>query len=131
VRILIFTVGRNGPQPGACYLFSPAASSDPSDSFDGIDVILKLQGDHFTLLRPLDENASSSPIDQIRGLFKDITPVLPLHLQSGDAAKIVKDTGRVQSLAQLHGMHCPAHAAAPAPISPPITQQTGESASYD
>ena len=131
MRILIFTVGRNGPQPGACYLFSPAASSDPSDSFDGIDVILKLQGDHFTLLRPVDENASSSPIDQIRGIFKDITPILPLHLQSGDAAKIVKDTGRVQSLTQLHAMHCPAHAAAPAPISSPITQRTGEPASYD
>jgi hypothetical protein len=131
VRILIFTVGQNGPQPGACYLFSPAASSDPSDSFDGIDVILKLQGMHFTLLQPVDENASSSPIDQIRGLFKDITPVPPLHLQPGDAGDIVRGMGRVQSLAQLYAMHCPAHAAAPAPVSPPFTQGTGQSASYD
>jgi hypothetical protein len=115
VRILIFTVGRSGPQPNACYLFSPRASADDADSFDGTDVILKLQGMHFTLLRPLDEHSSHSPIDQILDLFPSIDQSQPLHLHDSDAGSIVREVGRVQSMADLHRAHSPAPAPAPAP----------------
>lgn len=119
VRVLILTMGHAGPQPAACYLFSPSTPADSADSFNGIDVILKLQGMHFTLLRPQIEDASSSPIDQITDMYPDIVPIIPLHLQDGDAGDMVREVGRVQSLAELHSMHAPAvpAAAAPAPCS--------------
>ena len=48
-------------------------------------------------------------------MYPDITPILPLHLQDGDAGDMVRSLGRVQSLAQLHGMHAPVVPAAAAP----------------
>jgi hypothetical protein len=117
VRILIFSVGHSGPQPNLCYLFSPCVPTDSADSFNGTDVILKLQGMHFTLLRPRIEDASSSPIDQILDMFPDIVPIQPLHLQDGDAAALIKEVGPVRSVADLHRDHTCASAPAPAHLS--------------
>jgi hypothetical protein len=126
VRVLIFTVGHTGPQPNACYLFSPHASADDGDSFNGIDVILKLQGMHFTLLRPQDEHAAQSPIDQILDLFPEITEAQPLHLQASDAGSMVREVGRVPSLADLHTAHSPAP-----PSPPPMPQPSLHPEPYD
>lgn len=115
MRILIFTVGRNGPQPSSCYLFSPRDSTEDSDEFDGTDVILMLQGMHFTILQPLHD--SMSAIDQILDLYPEIVETRPLHLQPGEASDIVRELGRVQSLAELHRAHCAG--AAPPPAQPP------------
>ena len=62
VRVLIYTVGPDGPQPHTCYLFSPNESSAEGVPFDGIDVILKLQGMHFTLLQPKTDDAAGSVV---------------------------------------------------------------------
>jgi hypothetical protein len=94
-------------------LFSPRESSEACDSFNGTDVILKLQGMHFTLLQPLDEHSPMSPIDQILDLFPEIVETRPLHLQLGDAGDIVREAGRVPSLMDLHQEHCPSKAACP------------------
>lgn len=127
VRILIFTVGRNGPQPSTCYLFSPRDSTDDSDEFNGTDVILMLQGMHFTILQPLPDSASMSAIDQILDLYPEIAETRPLHLQPGEAGDIVREVGRVQSVAELHCAHCTV--AAPPPAQQPAPDTALES--YD
>ena len=101
--------------------------TDSADSFNGTDVILKLQGMHFTLLRPRIEDASSSPIDQILDMFPDIVPIQPLHLQDGDAAALIKEVGPVRSVADLHRDH--SCAAAPAPVH--LNANVGEPEPYD
>jgi hypothetical protein len=70
---------------------------------------------HFTLLQPLDKHCSHSPIDKILGMFPDIVETQPLHLQASDAGDIVRDVGRVQSLADLHRAHSPAPVHQPSP----------------
>jgi hypothetical protein len=57
IRVLVFNVGYDGPLSSASYLFGPHTSSDDGVSFNEIDDILKLQGMHFTLLRPQDVHA--------------------------------------------------------------------------
>lgn len=115
MRVLIFTVGPHGPQPNACYLFCPRAATDDADTFNGIDVILKLQGMHFTLLRPQDEHAAQSPIDAILDMFPEISEAQPLHLQQNEAGSIVRELDRPQSLADLHRAHTSQRAPSPPP----------------
>lgn len=127
VRILIFSVGHAGPQPSLCYLFNPLVPADSADSFNGTDVVLKLQGMHFTLLRPRIEDASSSPIDQILTIFPEIDPIQPLHFQEGPSGALVREVGPVRSLADLHSVH----ACAAVPASAHLNANVGEPEPYD
>ncbi len=101
--------------------------ADSADSFNGTDVILKLQGMHFTLLQPRVEDASSSPIDQILTIFPEIDPIQPLHFQEGPSGALVREVGPVRSLADLHVVH----ACAVAPASAHPNANVGEPEPYD
>ncbi len=73
VRILILAVGHDGktpptygPLPSSSPCFYPRPPSQSQDEWTGTDVILKLEGAHFTLLRPRAEFATL-PIDAVLG----------------------------------------------------------------
>jgi len=75
VRILILAVGFDGkkpptygPLPSSSPCFIPRLPSVSPDEWTGADVILKLEGAHFTLLRPRQKLPSSQlPIDAVLG----------------------------------------------------------------
>ena len=73
VRILILAVGFDGkkpptygPLPSSSPCFIPRLPSASPDEWTGADVILKLEGAHFTLLRPRQKLATL-PIDEVLG----------------------------------------------------------------
>jgi hypothetical protein len=73
VRILILAVGLDGkvppnygPLPSSSPCFCPRSPSHSQDKWTGTDVVLKLEGAHFTLLRPRQQFAVL-PIDSILG----------------------------------------------------------------
>jgi hypothetical protein len=92
VRILILAVGDDGkvppsygPLPSSSPCFCPRLPSKLPDEWTGIDVILKLERSHFTLLRPRQQLATL-PIDAILGemwlLFTRHTPSAPILPQA-------------------------------------------------
>jgi hypothetical protein len=156
VRVLILAVGADGrapptygPLPSASPCFCPRRLSELSEEWTGTDVILKLEGAHFTLLRPRQQFATL-PIDAIlgglllapqrhlfcaalkhaAGLFDMDSERCPLHLQSNVSGMIAQEAGRPKSVAQLFCEHCPtplppatAASTPPAPLLPPAPEQ--------
>ncbi len=73
VRVLVLAVGPDGkvpptygPLPSSSPCFLPRPASQTLEEWTGIDVVLKLEGAHFTLLRPKQQSATQ-PIDAILG----------------------------------------------------------------
>ncbi len=94
MRVLVLAVGPDGktpptygPLPSSSPCFSPRPPSQSLDEWTGMDVILKLESAHFTLLRP-KQQCVTQPVDAILGDPRHMSTAVPCpRTCSSDASR--------------------------------------------